>query len=164
MPRIINQKEVFLMNFFEKIEFIDKCKKCHEKALLIKTNYIYFPKILIIILIYNNDFDKKIIYPKKDMNIDIESLNIKNNQDENEKEYLSYKLKSLIVKDANNNFETYNFPNNDDYKICEDNKLKYPIIFFYQRPKNDKIDRNNIEEKSNDNKKIERFIQNDDNR
>ena len=135
IERIINDK-VYLSQFFETNEFQFLCKNCKNESKLFKTELIYIPENLIIFLKYQNNFNSKIIYPKDDFNI--ECL-IKNNEKE-EKESLSYKLKSLIVKDKNNNYKTYFFSNDSNYNICKNDELKYPIIFLYQRSKIDKFD------------------------
>ena len=145
---VLNQRvyhgKVFLNKLLEPNKICFNCNKCKEKDILLSINeFIFVPQIYIIIL-KDNINKYKIIYPKKDLNIGCFINNEKGKQN------ISYKLKSLIIEKEKNIFETYTFFNDNDYSKCnDDDKFNYPIILFYQRPKNpllDKIDKNNRED------------------
>lgn len=62
--RLFNHdKSLFLIDFFKLIElnenYIHKWRKSNNNKYFLKADYIYLPQILVIILIYNKDFNEK---------------------------------------------------------------------------------------------------------
>ena len=137
LEKRIQQENINISSFFESNETLNDCRKCKKKQLLLKSEIIYSPQILIIMLKYEEDLKSKIIYPKNDLNI---KCHIKESNKKVDIQSLSYKLKILIIREKNNNYKEIFFSKDSDYNILENKEIKYPIIFFYQREKNEKID------------------------
>ena len=138
--RIIHDN-IFLEKFFDLEEILDVCRECKNQQYLLKSDYLYLPQILIIILIYDKTFKYKINYPTKDFNI--EGFIKKNDEKENLEKYIfKYNLKMLIYKDDENNYKNYKFTNDNDYKKFQnEDKFKNQFILFYKRTRIDSLDK-----------------------
>ena len=101
-----------IASFFKSIEFLNNCRQCKKRQLLSKTEIIYSPQILIIILKYEEDLKSKIIFPKTDLNI---KCHIKESNKKADIQLLSYKLKILIIRENNNIYKEIFFSKDSDY-------------------------------------------------
>ena len=163
--RVINETDnVSLEKLFESSEVFDICRKCKEKKYLLKSDYIYLPQILIIILIYDKNFKNRINYPTKEFNI---KGCIKKNDvnDELEEKIFKYHLKILIYRDEKNNYKNCIFSNDNNYINCQNinNDLKSPIVLFYKRSRIDDLDKIYEIKYRKNNENIKKYNNNDNN-